>query len=52
MIMRKVSEIPVDIINLNPDQPRKVFSEDELYELSDSIKKYGVMRKNQEKIKY
>lgn len=44
MIMRKVSEIPVDIINVNPDQPRKVFSEDELYELSDSIKKYGVIQ--------
>ena len=41
MIIKKVSEIPVDLINVNPDQPRKNFGEDELYELCDSIKKYG-----------
>jgi len=44
MIMKKVSEIPVDIIRVNPDQPRKNFGEDELYELCDSIKKYGVIQ--------
>ena len=44
MIMKKVSEIPVDLISVNPDQPRRVFGEEELYELSDSIKKYGVIQ--------
>ena len=44
MIMKKVSEIPVDLISVNPEQPRRVFGEDELYELSDSIKKYGVVQ--------
>ena len=29
---------------VNPDQPRKNFGEDELYELCDSIKKYGLIQ--------
>ena len=39
---------PVNIVKItkvepNRDQPRKIFSEDELQELSDSIKQYGVL---------
>lgn len=44
MLIKKVSEIPVDLIDANPDQPRKSFGEDELIELSDSIKKYGLIQ--------
>lgn len=44
MLAKKVSEIPVDIIEVNPDQPRKNFDEDELMELCESIKKYGVIQ--------
>lgn len=42
MLTKKVTEIPVDLIVTNPDQPRKVFGEEELLELRDSIKEYGV----------
>ena len=44
MIIKKVSDIPVDMINLNPDQPRKNFGEEELMELTESIKEYGVIQ--------
>jgi ParB family chromosome partitioning protein len=37
-------EIPVDIIEVNPDQPRRIFGEDELMELTESIKEYGVIQ--------
>ena len=44
MIIKKVTEIPVDIIEVNPDQPRRIFGEDELMELTESVKKYGVIQ--------
>ncbi|MCI8645554.1 MAG: ParB/RepB/Spo0J family partition protein [Firmicutes bacterium] len=44
MLTKKVTEIPVDLIVTNPDQPRKVFGEEELLELRDSIKEYGVIQ--------
>lgn len=44
MLIKKVSEIPVDFIDVNPDQPRKKFGEDELLELAESIKEYGVIQ--------
>ena len=39
-----VREIPVDKIVPNPYQPRKVFSQNALHELSKSIKEYGVLQ--------
>lgn len=44
MLIKKVSEVPVDLIMVNPDQPRKNFGEEELLELRDSIKEYGVLQ--------
>lgn len=41
---RKVMEIPIDIIIPNPYQPRKVFSQAALQELSESIKVYGILQ--------
>ncbi|MCQ2387306.1 MAG: ParB/RepB/Spo0J family partition protein [Clostridia bacterium] len=38
-----VSEIEISSIFANPNQPRKVFDETALKELSDSIKKHGVI---------
>lgn len=38
-----VKQIPLSEISPNPDQPRKTFNEKELQELSDSIKKQGVL---------
>lgn len=37
-------EIPLELITTNPDQPRKVFEDKELLELSDSIKEFGVIQ--------
>lgn len=39
-----VTEIPVALIDVNPHQPRTVFNEEELSELSSSIKKHGVLQ--------
>lgn len=39
-----VIDIPIDSIDLNPDQPRKVFNEQDLEELSLSIKEFGVIQ--------
>lgn len=36
--------IPVDRIETNPNQPRKVFDEDDLNELSDSIATHGLLQ--------
>lgn len=40
----RVSDIHIDAITPNKNQPRKHFSEDTLTELADSISKYGVLQ--------
>ena len=40
----KVVQIPVSMIAANPEQPRKVFRDDELEELTKSISEYGVLQ--------
>ncbi len=46
MFLRKADqmEIPLELISTNPDQPRKLFEDKELLELSDSIKEFGVIQ--------
>lgn len=39
-----VRQVPLVQIGVNPDQPRKTFSETELKELSDSIREKGVLQ--------
>lgn len=39
-----IKRIKTTLIEPNRDQPRKVFDEDALQELSDSIKKYGIIQ--------
>jgi len=43
-IVNKVCLIPVELIHPNPDQPRKVFHEEELQALSESIKANGLLQ--------
>ena len=40
----KIVEINVDLIDPNPFQPRKVFSDDELVELAESIEQHGLIQ--------
>lgn len=40
----QVMMIPVDCIRANPEQPRKLFHDDELEELTNSIREYGVLQ--------
>ncbi len=46
MFLKKADqmEIPIELISTNPDQPRKLFEDKELLELSDSIKEFGVIQ--------
>lgn len=44
MLGKRIVEVPMDLICVNPDQPRKMFKEEEIKELSDSIKEYGVLQ--------
>jgi ParB family chromosome partitioning protein len=44
MLQRKSIEISMDLIHPNPDQPRKIFSEEELSDLKESIAEYGVLQ--------
>ena len=44
MNIKKITDIHVDVIEVNPDQPRRIFGEDELMELMESIKEYGVIQ--------
>jgi len=39
-----VTEIDVELIKANPNQPRKVFDEERLKELSESIKRHGLLQ--------
>ena len=40
---RGVLEIDISLIDVNPDQPRKVFNEEEIQGLAESIKENGTM---------
>ena len=40
----KIVEINIDLIDPNPFQPRKVFSDDELVELAESIEQHGLIQ--------
>lgn len=40
----KIHEIDIDLIKPNPNQPRKVFDENALEELANSIKHYGIIQ--------
>jgi len=37
-------EVPIELVHRNPDQPRTIFSEAELSELTDSIREKGVLQ--------
>ncbi|PWE18348.1 chromosome partitioning protein ParB [Marinicauda salina] len=41
---RGVREIPIELIERNPDQPRQAFDEDALSELADSIAEKGLLQ--------
>lgn len=40
----RIVQIPTDMIIANPEQPRKIFTDSELEELTHSIKEYGVLQ--------
>ena len=44
MLQRKTTELPLEQICTNPDQPRKFFAEEELNDLKNSIAEYGVLQ--------
>lgn len=44
VIVNEPKEIDIGLIDRNPDQPRKIFDENALKELSDSIKVHGVIQ--------
>lgn len=44
MFVRKTTEIPISMIKANAQQPRQVFKEEQLIELRDSIKEFGVLQ--------
>ena len=44
MLLKKTSEIPMELIRINPNQPRKIFDEAELVQLKESISTYGVLQ--------
>ena len=41
---RKIVQIPIDSIRANPYQPRKYFSNENLFELAQSISQYGLIQ--------
>ena len=44
MFIKKTMEVPVELIKANSEQPRKNFAEEQLIELRDSIKEFGVLQ--------
>lgn len=43
-LKQEVIEIPLQMIFLNPEQPRKIFREEELTQLASSIRDYGILQ--------
>ncbi len=41
---QRIEEIDINLICPNPNQPRKIFEQDKLDELTESIRKYGVIQ--------
>ncbi len=41
---QRIEEIDTNLICPNPNQPRKIFEQDKLDELTESIKKYGIIQ--------
>ena len=39
-----IKSIPIDLIDNNPDQPRKQFNEEKLEELAESIRQHGIVQ--------
>lgn len=44
VVVNEPKEIDIGLIDRNPDQPRKIFDDSALSELSESIKNYGVIQ--------
>ena len=44
VVVNEPKEIDIGLIDRNPEQPRKIFDDDALAELSASIKNYGVIQ--------
>lgn len=44
VVVNEPKEIDIGLIDRNPDQPRKIFDEDALRELAESIKVHGVIQ--------
>lgn len=44
MFIRKATEVPVELIKTDKHQPRQSFGEQQLMELRDSIKEYGILQ--------
>lgn len=44
VVVNEPKEIDIGLIDRNPDQPRKIFDDEALAELSSSIKNYGVIQ--------
>lgn len=44
VVVNEPKEVDIGLIDRNPDQPRKIFDEDALKELADSIKIHGVIQ--------
>ena len=44
MFVRNTTEIPVSLIRTNKQQPRQIFGEEQLIELRDSIKEFGILQ--------
>ena len=42
--MRETDEVPIDLVEPNPDQPRTNFKKEELEELAESIKRNGLLQ--------
>lgn len=44
IILAAMQTLPVELMETNPDQPRKYFEDEALEELSESIKVYGILQ--------
>ena len=44
MFIRKATEVPIDLIKTDRHQPRQSFGEQQLMELRDSIREYGILQ--------
>ena len=43
-VLRSIQKLPITMVEPNPDQPRKTFDPEALEDLTESVRRYGILQ--------